>query len=317
MQEMNSEEPAPWARISTPRRTMIRSICRRRFSRTRISSGPSGVLVAGWQSGALHHFPGRRSRDARRHRPHRPDPQAAKEAIKGTPLQGAKISIAGIAATFKDFRRAPYTISDRRSRRAQSDFDHHDDHHPEPDCRRGHRGDGGAFLGLLFGLSVLVWQDMLGIELYWMVLADVGDRALGGRIGLQPVAGVPTQRRNRRRAEYRNHPCHGRHRRGGDGRRHGVRRHHVLVGIQRFADHRSDRYDHRPGLAVRHADRALVHDAVDCRVARTLVLVAETSTPPAGQQMLRPYGSRPAVRELLGEESDEQDASTAPLPRSQ
>jgi RND superfamily putative drug exporter len=98
--------------------------------------------------------------------------QAAAEAIKGTPLEGSKIYLAGTAATYKDMR------------------------------------DGSAFdlliagisavtlifiimlvitralvaaavivgtvllsLGASFGLSVLLWQHILGLQLHWMVLA--------------------------------------------------------------------------------------------------------------------------------------------------
>lgn len=56
--------------------------------------------------------------------------QAAHEAVKGTPMAGAGIYLAGTAATFKDIQ------------------------------------DGASF-----GLSVLVWQHLLGIQLYWIVLA--------------------------------------------------------------------------------------------------------------------------------------------------
>ncbi|MBS9532219.1 MMPL family transporter [Mycobacterium sp. M1] len=97
---------------------------------------------------------------------------AAKEAVKGTPLEGSHLYIAGTAATYKDIQEmvkydlmivgvaalslillimmfitgslvAAIVIV----------------------------GTVALSLGASFGLSVLVWQDILGIELYWVVLA--------------------------------------------------------------------------------------------------------------------------------------------------
>ena len=65
------------------------------------------------------------------------------------------------------------------------------------------------------------------------------------------------------------------------------------------AGSRPDRHHHRPRLAVRHLDRAFLYDAVDRRPARALVLVAAAGPPPPGQSNASPYGSRPAVRQLL------------------
>ncbi len=50
------------------------------------------------------------------------------------------------------------------------DFHHHADHHPKRGGLRGHRGHRVVSLGASFGLSVLIWQHLLGIELHWMVL---------------------------------------------------------------------------------------------------------------------------------------------------
>ena len=97
---------------------------------------------------------------------------AAFEAIKGTPLEGSKIYIAGIAATFKDIQES-------------SDYDL---------LIAGIAALALIFvimliitravvaaavivgtvvlsLGTSFGLSVLIWQDLLGRPLHWVVLA--------------------------------------------------------------------------------------------------------------------------------------------------
>jgi RND superfamily putative drug exporter len=98
--------------------------------------------------------------------------QAAKEAIKGTPFEGAKIYLAGSAATFKDMADG-----------SQYDL-----------LIAGISALALIFiimliitravvasavivatvvisLGASFGLSVLIWQHLIGLELHWMVLA--------------------------------------------------------------------------------------------------------------------------------------------------
>ena len=90
-------------------------------------------------------------------------------------------------------------------------------------------------LGASFGLSVLMWQDIFGIQLYWIVLAlavilllAVGsdyNLLLISRFKEEIGAGL----------EDRHHPCDGGLRRGGDRGRPGVRRHHGLVHLQRLA----------------------------------------------------------------------------------
>ncbi|SOJ53235.1 putative transport protein MmpL2 [Mycobacterium simulans] len=101
-----------------------------------------------------------------------PIKQAAREAIKGTPLQGAAIYMGGTAATFKDIQQgAVYDLLIAgiaaisliliimmiitRSIVAAVVI----------------VGTVLLSMGASFGLSVLVWEDILGIELYWMVLA--------------------------------------------------------------------------------------------------------------------------------------------------
>jgi RND superfamily putative drug exporter len=98
--------------------------------------------------------------------------QAAKEAIKGTPLEGSKVYLAGTAAVFKDM--ADGNLYDlliaaiaslglifiimliiTRSVVAAAVI----------------VGTVAISLGASFGLSVLIWQHILGIELHWMVMA--------------------------------------------------------------------------------------------------------------------------------------------------
>jgi RND superfamily putative drug exporter len=96
---------------------------------------------------------------------------AAEEALKATPLEDAKIYIAGTASTFKDFRDASkydilialvgalclifiIMLIITRSFVAALVI----------------VGTVALSLGASFGLSVLVWQYVLGIKLHWMVL---------------------------------------------------------------------------------------------------------------------------------------------------
>jgi RND superfamily putative drug exporter len=97
---------------------------------------------------------------------------AAKEAVKGTPLEGSHVYIAGTAATYKDIQdMVKYDLMIvgiaalslillimmfiTRSLVAAIVI----------------VGTVALSLGASFGLSVLVWQDILGIQLYWVVLA--------------------------------------------------------------------------------------------------------------------------------------------------
>jgi RND superfamily putative drug exporter len=98
--------------------------------------------------------------------------QAAKEAIKGSPLEGSKIYLGGTAATFKDMQEgANYDLLIAgiaslclifiimliitRSVVASAVI----------------VGTVVISLGASFGLSVLIWQHIVGLELHWMVLA--------------------------------------------------------------------------------------------------------------------------------------------------
>ncbi len=98
--------------------------------------------------------------------------QAAEESLKGTPLEDAKIYLAGTAATFKDWKDGSkydlwiagigslclifiIMLLITRSLIAALVI----------------VGTVAISLGASFGLSVLVWQYILGIKLHWMVLA--------------------------------------------------------------------------------------------------------------------------------------------------
>ena len=98
--------------------------------------------------------------------------QAAKEAIKGTPLEGSKVYLAGTAAVYKDMSDGNnydlmiaailalaliFTIMLILTRSVVA--------------AATIVGTVVLSLGASFGLSILLWQHILGIELHWMVLA--------------------------------------------------------------------------------------------------------------------------------------------------
>ncbi len=101
-----------------------------------------------------------------------PMTKAAHEAVKGTPLADANLYLGGVAATYKDIQDgAKYDLMIvafaalslillimmfiTRSLVAAFVI----------------VGTVALSLGASFGLSVLIWQDILGIQLYWVVLA--------------------------------------------------------------------------------------------------------------------------------------------------
>ena len=160
--------------------------------------------------------------------------QAAKEAIKGTPLEGSTIYLGGTAATFKDMHDGNnydlliagiaalalifiIMLIITRSVVAAAVI----------------VGTVVLSLGASFGLSVLIWQHLLGIELHWMVMAmsviillAVGadyNLLLVSRFKEEIHAGLNT-------GIIR---AMGGTRIGGDLRRPGVRLHHDVDGGQR------------------------------------------------------------------------------------
>ena len=64
-------------------------------------------------------------------------------------------------------------------------------------------------LGASFGLSVLIWQHILGIAAALDGAGDVGHHPAGGGLRLQPAAGVPVQGGDPRRDQHRHHPGDG------------------------------------------------------------------------------------------------------------
>ena len=96
---------------------------------------------------------------------------AAKEAIKGTPLEGSTIYLAGTAATYKDMRDGSnYDLLIAGIAAVTLIFS-------IMLVITGSVVAAGVIVGTVllslgasFGLSVLVWQHLLGLELHWMVL---------------------------------------------------------------------------------------------------------------------------------------------------
>jgi putative drug exporter of the RND superfamily len=96
---------------------------------------------------------------------------AAEEALKTTPLESSKVYIAGTASTFKDFRDgSTYDLFIAGIGALCLIFI------IMLVLTRGFVaalvivGTVALSLGSSFGLSVLIWQHILGIKLYWMVL---------------------------------------------------------------------------------------------------------------------------------------------------
>ena len=209
---------------------------------------------------------------------------AAKEAIKGTPLEGSTIYLGGTASMFKDLSVGnaydlmiagiaaialifAIMLIITRSVVASAVI----------------VGTVLLSLGASFGLSVLIWQHILGIELHWMVLAmaviillAVGadyNLLLVARLKEEIPAGINT---GIIRAM------------GGSGSvvTSGVRLHHDVLCDQRIDRARPGRHHHRAGSAIRHPGGPGLHDAGDRSHARTVVLVAAERPAPAGAETL-------------------------------
>ena len=204
-----------------------------------------------------------------------PIKHAAKEAIKGTPLEGSKIYLGGTASAFKDMQEGNnydlliagipalalifiIMLIITRSLVAAAVI----------------VGTVVLSLGASFGLSVLVWQHILGIELQFMVMAmaviillAVGadyNLLLVARLKEEIHAGVNT---GIIRAM------------GGSGSvvtAAGLVFAFTMMSMvgQRADGGRSGRHDDRTGPAVRHLGDPRVHDAVDRGAAGPVVLVA-------------------------------------------
>jgi RND superfamily putative drug exporter len=100
-----------------------------------------------------------------------PIKQAAKEAIKGTPLEGSRIYLGGTAATYKDLREASnYDLLIAGIAAAVLIFIIMLIITKSMVASAVIVGTVVLSLGASFGLSVLLWQHILGIQLYWVVL---------------------------------------------------------------------------------------------------------------------------------------------------
>jgi putative drug exporter of the RND superfamily len=239
--------------------------------------------------------------------------QAAEESLKATPLEDAKIYLAGTAATFKDWRDgAKYDLwiagigslclifiimlLITRSLIAALVI----------------VGTVAVSLGASFGLSVLVWQYFLGIQLHWMVLAmsvivllAVGsdyNLLLVSRFKEEIGAGLKT---GIIRAM------------GGTGKV--VTSAGLVFAFTMFSMVVSDlRIIGQMGTTV---GLGLLFDTLVVRSFMTPSIAALLGRwfwwplkvrPRPASTMLRPTGPRPAVRELLGERDD---ATTEALPK--
>ena len=158
---------------------------------------------------------------------------AAFEAIKGTPLEGSKIYLAGTASTYKDMQQGSnFDLLIAGIASLCLIFIIMLLHHPRCGRRRRHRRNGAAFAGHVVRA---VRTDLAVHHRRSTALddhRDVGHHPVGGRIGLQPASGVQIQRRDTRGNQHRHHPVDGRNRVGGHIGRAGFRLHHDVDGGQ-------------------------------------------------------------------------------------
>jgi len=240
---------------------------------------------------------------------------AAEEALKTTPLEGAKIYMAGTASTYKDFRDgAKYDLwialvgalclifvimlALTRSFVAALVI----------------VGTVLLSLGASFGLSVLVWQYILGIKLHWMVLPmsvivllAVGsdyNLLLVSRMKEEIAAGINT---GIIRAM------------GGTGKV--VTNAGLVFAFTMASMIFSDlRIIGQVGTTI---GLGLMFDTLVVRSFMTPSIAAllgrwfwwpQTVRPRPASYMLRPTGPRPLVRSLLLREDREEDAITAEIP---
>ncbi len=199
---------------------------------------------------------------------------AAHEAVKGTSIANAKMYLTGTAATYKDIQSgAKYDTMIAAFAALTLIF------LVMLILTRAFVaslvivGTIVLSLGAAFGISVLIWERIVGIDLNWIVLAfaviillAVGsdyNLLLVSRFKEEIGAGINTD-----------HPFHGQHRQRRYCRRSGVRVHHGIHDLRRSAQRRPGRHHHRHRPTGRHPDRALTDDAVHRSSARTVVLVA-------------------------------------------
>ena len=254
------------------------------FDNPEFKRGHEDVRLTGRKVGAVHHF--------HENDPATPEGLALIDKIRtrpsrrsgGTPWKAQGLpgwhgfGVQGHAA------RSQLRPADRRNRLAVFDFHHHADSYPKRGGRRCHRGHCGVVVGTSFGLSVLIWQEIMGVPLHWMVLAmsviillAVGsdyNLLLVSRFKEEIGAGINT-------GIIRSM--------AGTGAvvtsaRLGVRVHDGLHARERPVGGRAGGLDDRPRPAVRHAGGAVVHDTVHRRTVGSLVLVAAGRASAAGSQ---------------------------------
>ena len=225
------------------------------------------------------------------HLPHRPDQQRRVGGHQGHPAGGLEIYLAGTASSFKDMQdSANYDLMIAVIAALSLIFIIMLILTRSVVAAVVIVGTVVLSLGASFGLSVLIWQHLLGIQLHWMVLAmaviillAVGSdynlllvsrfkeeiraglntgiiRAMAGTGSVVTSAGLVFAFTM-----------------GGDG-------------VRRADGAGPDRHHHRHRPAVRHPGDALVHDAVDRRAAGPLVLVAAAGASASGAQPVAAAG---------------------------
>jgi RND superfamily putative drug exporter len=169
-------------------------------------------------------------------------------------------------------------------------------------------------LGASFGMSVLLWQYILGIQLHWMVLAMsvIVLLAVGSDYNLLLVSRM---KEDRRRHKHRHDPRDGRYWQGRDDCGTGVRRHHGLVVVSDL------RIIGQIGTTI---GLGLLFDTVIVRSFMTPSIAAvfgrwfwwpQRVRPRPASFLLRPYGTRMQVRELLyGDARPDDHAVTEEVP---
>ena len=87
-------------------------------------------------------------------------------------------------------------------------------------------GTAASSIAASFGLAVLIWQDLFGINVHWivMLMSVIILLAVGSDYNLLLVSRF--QEEIHAGPQDRDHPVHGRHGRGGDVGGPGVRVHH-------------------------------------------------------------------------------------------
>jgi putative drug exporter of the RND superfamily len=239
--------------------------------------------------------------------------KAAAEAVKGTPLAGSNIYIGGTAATYKDIAEgAKYDLMIAgiaalslillimmfitRSLVAAIVI----------------VGTVAMSLGASFGLSVLVWQDIAGIKLYWIVLAlaVILLLAVGSDYNLLLISRFKEE-------------IHAGLKTGVIRAMAGTGAVVTSAGLVFAATMAS--FISADLLVLGQVGTTiglgLLFDTLIVRSFMTPTIAAllgrwfwwpQTVRPRPASQMLRPYGPRPAVRELLERESAD-DGPTSPL----